>query len=179
MNTRTLGDVLIAPGATPGEQLLGYGTALAGSALAVALAIHADLSILATIVIAFVAFDLCGGAVVNATTSAKRHFHRPGQTAWHHLAFVAIHVQPFLLALFVPDFGWYRAAAVYGLALTGAIAILAAPAALRRPLAFAWVTLALLLPLGIPAVLAWVAPILLIKLLLAHLQPVDGGNSIG
>ncbi|GAB4585449.1 hypothetical protein [Nocardia sp. IFM 10818] len=171
MNTRTLGDHLIAPDATRGEQLLCYGTALLGSAGAVALALRAELSVLAVAVIAVVAFDLCGGAVVNATASATRHFHRPGRAGRHHLTFVAIHVQPFLLALVVPDFGWLSAAALYALALLGAVFVLVVPAQLRLPAGFAFVTLALLIPLGLPAVLAWVAPVLLIKLLLAHLQP--------
>ncbi|WP_306364489.1 hypothetical protein [Nocardia sp. CC227C] len=173
MTTRSISDYLIAPDATRAERMLGYGAAAAGAAGAAALAVHAQFSALAIGVIAVIAFDLFGGSVVNATASAKRHFHRPGRTARHHLGFVAVHVQPFLLALVVPEFPWYSAAFVYLLALGGAIAVLAAPAAVQRPLGFAWVTLALLLPLDIPAVLAWLTPVLLIKLLLAHLQP-DG-----
>ncbi|NNH73863.1 hypothetical protein HLB23_29090 [Nocardia uniformis] len=171
MTTRSIGDLLIAPGASRGEQLICYTTAALGAAGSTALAVHADLSLLAVIVIAVIAFDLCGGAVVNSTASAKRHFHRAGRTHWHHLGFVAIHVQPFILALVVPEFPWCSAAAVYLLALAGAVTILSTPAALRRPIAFAWVTLALLFPLDTPTALVWMPPILLIKLLLAHLQP--------
>ncbi|SUA74541.1 Uncharacterised protein [Nocardia otitidiscaviarum] len=171
MTSRSISDYLIAPDATRAERVLGYGAATLGAAGAAALAVHAELSALAVAVIAVIAFDLFGGSVVNATASAKRHFHRPGRTARHHLGFVAIHVQPFLLALVVPDFAWYSAAFVYLLALGGALAVLAAPAESRRPLGFAWVTLALLIPLDIPAVLLWLTPVLLIKLLLAHLQP--------
>ncbi|QLY31005.1 hypothetical protein H0264_00950 [Nocardia huaxiensis] len=171
MTTLTLNERLIAPGATTGESLACYLTAAAGAIGAVLLALDAELPGLAVAVIALVAFDLCGGAVVNSTSAAKRHFHRPGRTRWHHLGFVAIHVQPFLLALVVPGFGWAAAGFVYALALGGAVAVLAAPVRLRKPVAFAWVTLAMLAPIGLPAALVWVTPVLLIKLLLAHLQP--------
>ncbi|MFI6871120.1 hypothetical protein [Nocardia sp. NPDC050406] len=175
----TLGDRLIAPGASRGEQLVCYLTATIGSLVAVTLAVRADLSALAIVVIAVVAFDLCGGAVVNATASAKRHFHREGRTARHHLLFVAIHLQPFLLALVVSEFPWYSAGAVYALALAGAVVVVSSPRFLQRPIAFAWVTLALLVPLDVPAALAWMPPILFIKLLLAHLQPDEAHRASG
>ncbi|MBL1073174.1 hypothetical protein JK358_02065 [Nocardia sp. 2] len=170
MNARTINDRLVAPDATAAESALCYLTAAAGSTGAVLLALDAGFPGLAVAVIALVAFDLCGGAVVNSSLAAKRHFHRPGRTHWHHLGFVAVHVQPFVLALVVPGFGWGSAALVYGLALTGAVAVLGAPQRMRKPVAFAWVTLALLIPVGLPLALAWVTPVLMVKLLLGHLQ---------
>ena len=42
--------------------------------------------------ISVLGFDLLGGVLTNATSSAKRWFHRTGQTWQHHLVFVSIHV---------------------------------------------------------------------------------------
>lgn len=167
---RRLNGVLVAPGATGQESLLVYVTALAGTLIAVWWA--AGLPPLAVVVIAVLAFDLFGGATVNATAAAKLRFHGPDRTARHHLTFVAAHVQPFVLALTVPGVGWGPAALVYGLALAGAVAVLAVPAALRRPVAYAATVLAVAVSCAaMPSVLAWFAPVLFVKLLLAHLLP--------
>ncbi|MFD0360279.1 hypothetical protein ACFQZZ_02315 [Nocardia sp. GCM10030253] len=170
----TLTDRLIAPGATRGEIVTAFTAAIAGAAMAFGLALHADLTLWRATVVAFVAFDMFGGAVVNATGSAKRWYHGPGRTSRHHLGFVAIHVQPFILALVVPDFTWLAAAAIYTLTLIGAITVTASPAALRRPIAFGATAFAVIVAtsvLTVPHALTWFAPVLLIKLLLAHLLP--------
>ena len=69
---RRINDQLVAPRASRGELLVAYATALAGVVLATALAADAGLSALPLVVVAVVAFDLFGGAVVNATAAAKR-----------------------------------------------------------------------------------------------------------
>jgi hypothetical protein len=76
-----LADRAIAPGATRQEVLAGFCAAFAGAGLALLLALDAHLPALSTVVVAVVAFDLFGGAVVNATDAAKRWYHRPGRTA--------------------------------------------------------------------------------------------------
>ncbi|WP_280303375.1 hypothetical protein [Nocardia neocaledoniensis] len=172
----TLTDRLIAPGATRAEITLGFTVAACGAAGAAGLALRAQYPWFAVAVIVVLAFDLFGGAVVNAMGSAKRWFHRPGRAAGHHLGFVAIHVQPFLLAWAVPAFSWSAAATVYVLTLIGAVVVTATPTALRRPVAFAVTTLGLLVVTGllaVPAEVGWFAPVLMIKLLLAHLLPED------
>lgn len=169
---------LIAPGSTAGDRVVCYGGALAGSVLATVIGARAGLSGLPLAVIAFVAFDLYGGAAANATAAAKRRFHGPGRTWRQHLGFVAIHVQPFVVALVVPGFGWGAAAGVYALAVSGAAVVLAVPAASRRPAGFAVTALAITVAvtlLDVPRELGWFAPVLLIKLLLAHLQPEGDG----
>ncbi|NUT40077.1 MAG: hypothetical protein HOV86_08790 [Thermoactinospora sp.] len=173
----SLTDRLVAPGATRGEVALSFGVAFAGAAVATVLAVRASLPPLAVALIALVAFDLYGGAVVNATTSAKRWFHRPGRTARHHLLFVAVHVQPFLLAWAVPGVTWRAAATIYLITLAAALIIEFTPASLKRPAAFAAAALALALLPALPAALSWFGPLLLIKLLLAHLLPEDQANS--
>ncbi|MEV0334960.1 hypothetical protein [Nocardia sp. NPDC050717] len=171
-----LTDRLIAPGATRAEITLGFGVATCGAAGAAALAVRAQHPWFAVAVIAVLAFDLFGGAVVNAMGSAKRWYHRPGRHAGHHLAFVAIHIQPFLLAWVLPAFSWPAAATVYALPLIAAVVVTATPAPMRRPVAFAVTTLGLLAITGlltVPAEVGWFAPVLMIKLLLAHLLPED------
>lgn len=170
----SLNSFLVAPGATRGESLAAYTTAVVGAAIATALMLSSNAPPVATVVVAVLALDLFGGAVVNATHSAKLRFHGPGRSARHHLGFVAAHIQPFVLALVVPDFTWATATAVYGVAVAGATGIATAPAALRRAIAFALTALGLLVVtslLGVPGVLAWFAPVLLIKLLLSHMLP--------
>ncbi|MFC4373187.1 hypothetical protein ACFO5K_03650 [Nocardia halotolerans] len=171
----TLTDRLIAPGATRSEAALCYSSAALGAATAGVLA--RDESALVIVVVALVGFDLFGGAVVNATAAAKRWFHRPGRGTRHHLAFVAVHVQPFLLALVVPGFGWVAAAAVYTIMLAAAVAVTSAPPHLRTPVAFAAAVFGVVITtavLTVPAFLLWFGPVLLIKLLLAHLLPAAG-----
>ncbi|GAA5049286.1 hypothetical protein HNP84_004310 [Thermocatellispora tengchongensis] len=166
--------LLVAPDAGRGEALSAYVTACAGAAFAAWLAVAAGYPWAAVALVAVIAFDLFGGAVANVIPAVSRRFHRPGRTRRHHAAFVAVHVHPFLIALAVPGFGWGQAAAVYAMTLAAALAVLAAPAHLRRPVAFALTVLACAVcvtVLAIPAALAWFAPILLTKLLLAHLLP--------
>jgi hypothetical protein len=166
--------VLVAPGASTAESTLCYAAAGAAALSAAAGAHAAGLGPWSIAVLAVVAFDLVGGAVVNATPAAKVRFHGPGRSGAHRLAFVAAHVQPFLLALLVPGFGWTAAALAYGLAVGGAVAVLVAAPRLRRPLAFAVTavgSVAALVAVPLPAFLAWVTPVLLVKLLLGHLLP--------
>ncbi len=171
---RGIHDRLVAPRASSGELLVAYSCALAGAVLAIVLAAKAGLSTLPLVVIAVVAFDQFGGAVANATSAAKRRFHGPGSSWTRHLLFVAAHIQPFVLALVVPGFGWAAAALSYGLVVTGAVVVLVTPAAVRRPVAFAVTVLAsavALTAVTVPGALAWFAPVMLIKLLLGHLLP--------
>ncbi|KAF0845150.1 hypothetical protein [Nocardia caishijiensis] len=170
----TVTDRLIAPGATRSEAALCYSSAVIGGLLAALLAGRAGGSALVVVVVALIGFDLFGGAVVNATASAKDWFHRPGRTARHHLTFVAVHGQPFVLALVVPGFGWWAAAAGYGIVLGAAVVVIAVPDSLRGPTAFATTVFGVAITttmLAVPTFLLWFGPVLLIKLLLAHLQP--------
>lgn len=170
---RRLDALLVAPDTEGGERIICYAGALAGAVFATALALRAPYAWPALTVIAVVAFDLFGGTVVNATRPARRRFHRPGRSRLHHFAFVAAYIQPFALALLVPGFGWISAAdVVQALTLAGAACVLVAPAELRQPVAFAVSALAITAAttsVAVPGELAWSAPVLVIKLLLAHL----------
>ncbi|MGY1815258.1 hypothetical protein [Blastococcus sp. SYSU D00820] len=171
---RALNDGLVAPGATRSELVLTYTTASAGTVLAVVLADRAGLGVLATVVSAVVAFDLFGGAVANAVPSGSRRWHGPHSSAARHLGFVALHVQPLLLALVHRDYEVGSAALLYGATLLAAVAVLAAPPELRRAVALSAVSLGVGLFSVVavaPADLAWLVPVLLTKLLVAHLSP--------
>lgn len=173
-------DRLIAPGATRAEVGLGFGSAVCGAATGFALAATAGWSLLAVAVVTVIAFDLFGGAVVNGLTSAKRWYHRPGRTWVHHLGFVAAHLQPFILAAVAPGFGWAAAVVIYTVAMAGAVIVTGTPEALRRPIAFAATAFGVVVVtslIAVPQELLWFAPVLLIKLLLAHLLPLDAGGA--
>jgi hypothetical protein len=171
---RGVADRLVAPGAAPAELVLAFGIAFAGAALAVAQLGGTGAPAVAVAVVAVVAFDLFGGAVVNATAAAKRRFHATGTSPLRRFLFVAAHVQPYLLALVVPGMSWTAAAAVHGLVVLAAVAVVLAPPGVRRPLALGAAVLviaAVPLLVAVPAALGWVAPVLVVKLLLGHLLP--------
>ncbi|MGW0247018.1 hypothetical protein ACWDYH_10310 [Nocardia goodfellowii] len=175
----TLTDRLIAPNASRGEVVCGFGAAILGAAVVFGLGVHAELALWRVAVLAAIAFDLFGGAVVNSTAAAKLWYHRPGRTARHHLGFVAVHIQPFLLALVLPGFTWLAAATIYAVALLGALIVTISAQPLRRPIAFAATVFGIAITTGIltvPHVAAWFAPVLLIKLLLAHLLPEEAAR---
>jgi len=169
-----LNAVLVAPGATAAESALCYAAAVGGGALGTVMAAGAGLPPWSVALLALVGFDLVGGAVVNATAAGSRRFHGPGRRDGHRLAFVAAHVHPFVLALAVPGYGWGAAALTYGLVVAGAVAVLAVGPPLRRPVAHAATALGVLAALvvaPVPVFMAWVAPVLMVKLLLGHLLP--------
>ena len=125
--------------------------------------------------ISLLGFDLVGGVLTNATSSAKRWFHRAGQTWQNHLVFVSIHiVHIFLVALLFrgSDWGFFSITSSY---LIGAsILILQTPLYLQRPVALGLYGLALLgnLYLFEPTLgLEWFLPLFFLKILVSHLLP--------
>ncbi|MEV2274214.1 hypothetical protein AB0I72_01395 [Nocardiopsis sp. NPDC049922] len=178
---RWTASALVGTAPSPGEVASTLVTACAGAALAVSGAWAAGLPTLAIVVIGIVAFDFFGGAVATSTSAAKRRYHAPERGRRHHLGFVAVHVQPFLLALVVPGLDWWTVTALYLFTLTGAVAVALAPPTPRRPLAFAFTvtgTATALLWLPVPAALTWLAPVMLVKLLLGHMLPETGAGAM-
>ena len=175
--------LLIAPGATGAETALGYGAALCGSVAMIVLALHADLSVLQTAVLTLMGFDLCGGAVVNATRAAGRRFHCPEQRARRSLLFCAAHIHILVLAAIFPLFSMTTAVQFYIGLVASCAAARCAPPRLRSPIAYATATVLLMTwniapPLAgavLPPYIAWVLPVMTIKLLLAHLVPRGDG----
>ena len=123
--------------------------------------------------ISLLGFDLVGGVLTNATSSAKRWFHRAGQTWQHHLVFVSIHIfHIFLVALLFRDLDWGFLAIASSYLMGSSILILRTPLYLQRPVAFGLYGLALLgnSYLFVPTVgLEWFLPLLFLKILISHL----------
>ncbi|MDJ0592272.1 MAG: hypothetical protein QNJ72_20150 [Pleurocapsa sp. MO_226.B13] len=123
--------------------------------------------------ISLLGFDLTGGVLTNATSSAKRWFHREGQTWQHHLTFVSIHIlHIFLVALLFRDSDWSFLAIASSYLIGASILILRTPLYLQRPVAFGLYGLALLgnSYLFAPTVgLEWFLPLFFLKILISHL----------
>lgn len=170
---------LTAPDATGPERALGYGTALVGAALAVVLvavpADRPDLAAWQVALLVLVGFDLFGGVVVNATVTGSRRFHAPGTPHRGLVAFTAVHVHPLVVAALVPGLPWPTALVTYAgiLAVVVVVAVLV-PDAVRAPVAFAGsaVLVALLVTVLAPEPwVAWIGPLLVLKLVLSHSLP--------
>ena len=123
--------------------------------------------------ISLLGFDLVGGVLTNATSSAKRWFHRAGQTWQHHLAFVSIHiVHIFLVAILFRGSDWDFCLIVSSYLIGSSILILQTPLYLQRPIAFGLYGLVLLSNsyLFTPTVgLEWFIPLFFLKILISHL----------
>ncbi len=168
-------DKFIGPGATPAEIWLELiPAALAGVAAPVyAIASSLDWSSWQLILAAIMAFDMTGGIVTNATATAKRWYHRPGQGFRQHFTFTAIHILYLLLIAWLFRQGDWPFALVTSVYLLVATAIiLQVPLYLQRPVAFLLYAIALLINLyafsPTPG-LEWFLPFFYLKLLVSHL----------
>lgn len=173
-------DWLLGGGSVPAERLLvGAATVVAAGALVVvALLQDAAWSWWQWALVLAITVDVAGGVPANALGSAKRFYHSPPpprlpiaqRVVRSHVGFAALHVHPFLLAALLPDGTVRWAGAWYLLCLGGTAAVMAVPLFLRRPLAAAIVTVALVAaPLvDAPAGLTWFGPVLMLKLVAAH-----------
>lgn len=122
------------------------------------------------------ALDLVGGALTNATNSAKRWYHRPGPGRVRaRLAFVAAHVAHLAVVAFVllPDDAtwWWTHVTLLAVA---AVLIEVVPVEVKRPTAVAALVCAVALGQAfapVDGVLALVPVLFHLKLLLGHLVP--------
>ena len=172
-------DKFIGPGATNAElwlQLVG------GLSLTAVLTLPLfnqrstlNWSTLQWIVFLLMAFDLSGGILTNATATAKRWYHRPGQRFIDHFGFVTVHgIHLVVIAWLFRDGDWWFAAVYYGYLLLGTAVILRTPLHLKRPMALLIYSGSLLLNSSyiLPtAGLGWLIPFFFLKLLVAHLLP--------
>lgn len=122
------------------------------------------------------ALDLVGGALTNATNSAKRWYHRPGPGRVRaRLAFLAAHVAHLAVVAFVllPNNATWWWTHVTLLAVT-ALLIEVVPVEVKRPAAVAALVCAVALGQAfapVDGVLALVPVLFYLKLLLGHLVP--------
>ncbi|GJM40748.1 MAG: hypothetical protein DHS20C20_10300 [Ardenticatenaceae bacterium] len=172
-------DKFVGPGATDAEQWLQL---LGGLSLTAVISLSAftqrnnlNWSTLQWVIFLLFAFDLSGGILTNATATAKRWYHRPGQRFVDHFGFVAIHgIHLAAVAWLFRGGDWLYFAIYFGYLLLGTAVILRTPLYLKRPLGLLLYSGVLLLNssliLPMPG-LAWFIPFFFLKLLVAHLLP--------
>lgn len=171
-------DRFIGPGATPAELTLQFGLPTLAAVAAPLHAVHVVVhwSWLQHVACCILAFDTAGGVITNATSTAKRWYHRRGQGFKQHLGMVSLH----LIHLFVVawlylslNLAWFAIASAC--LLVSASIVLAVPQYLQRPVAVTAYACALLLSMYVlrqPAGLEWFLPLFYLKLLVSHL-PVE------
>lgn len=168
-------DRFIGPGATTAEMWLQFLPAIIAAIAAplYALTLPHAWTPLQLGLIAILGLDCIGGVLTNATATAKRWYHRPGQGWRQHLTFVSIHIIHIgLVALLFRGGDWGFFVLVSGYLLMAAIAILRSPLYLQRPVALGLYGLALLgdrYLLSPTLGLEWFVPFLMLKLLVSHL----------
>ncbi len=168
-------DRFIGPGASGTEQML----ILASSALAALAVVYFartgrwGWSLGQYLIAALLALDIVGGIVTNATSSAKRWYHREGQGFWQKFGFVALHVlHIFLVAWLFRGFDVVFLVAFSLLLLASALVVLAVPLYVQRSVALLHVCVAMFVSLYLFSPtkgLEWFIPFLFIKLLVSHL----------
>jgi hypothetical protein len=168
-------DTFIGPGVTRAELILELVVSLAGGLLMLAYALTQPLGWTGwQIALAvLLAFDLAGGVVTNATSTAKRWYHRPGQGFRQHFTFIAVHgIHLALVAWAFRAGDWDWAIGWYTFLMLASLLILWLPLYLRRPVAFSVFGLGLLFALyldtPVPG-LEWFIPVFLLKLIVSHL----------
>lgn len=172
-------DKFIGPGATDAELWLQLGGGLALTAvLTLPLISQRNALNWSTgqwLIFLLFAFDLSGGILTNATATAKRWYHRPGQRFIDHFGFVAVHGLHLLLVSWLfRDGDWVFVAVYYGYLLLGTAVILRSSLHLKRPIALLIYSGSLLLNSSyiLPTTgLGWFIPFFFLKLLVAHLLP--------
>ncbi len=180
-------DTFLGPGTTRAELTLEWIVSLAGGLgmLAYALLQPLGWNGWQTAVAVLLAFDLAGGVVTNATSSAKRWYHRPEQGFRQHFTFVAVHgIHLILVAWLFRAGDWAWALSWFAFLMAASALILAIPLYLQRPLAFSLFGSGLLLWLYLDAPipgLEWFIPVFLLKLLVSHLlreEPYRPANNL-
>jgi len=168
-------DRFIGPGATPAELLIQFVPAfVAGVAASLyPLLIGLPWSWVQITVAGLLALDMTGGVMTNATSPAKRWYHRKGQGFKQHLDFVAIHVlQLALVAWLFRGNDWLYAGMLYTYLMAGTVAILFSPLYLQRPVAMLLFIGAVIMDAYVykptPG-LEWFVPVFFLKLFISHL----------
>lgn len=168
-------DMFVGPGAVAGERRLWFGVAVAASVLAVVypLATDAPWRWWHYLLAAVMAFDICGGVAVNASSPAKRWYHRETETAKGKLAFVALHlVHVAVVALFFREFSALYFAVFAVVLGTCAVLVVATDLYLQRPVALVACAVGLAVLSAGPGFtdrLEWFEPMLFMKLIAAYL----------
>lgn len=180
-------DKFVGPGATRAEMALQLVIPAIAALVAPLYAsrIVEDWSSTQYIICCALAFDIAGGVATNATSSAKRWYHRLGQGFKQHFGMASLHLIHIIVASWLYlglDIAWILIAGGYLLA--AAAVILAVPQYLQRPttlISYAYGLLISIYVLRQPQGLEWFLPLFYLKLLVSHLpkeepyRPVESG----
>jgi hypothetical protein len=171
-------DKFVGPGATSTEEWVQF---IGGLALLALLGVVIGLNsgslnwtAVQIVIAALLGFDIVGGIITNATSAAKRWYHREGHSGLKaHLPFVALHgVHLLVVSALFHGMDWTYFAVSYAYLMAAAALILLIPLYVQRPVAFALYAGGLLLSFYVitPAAgLEWFIPFLYFKLLISHL----------
>ncbi|HQH42569.1 MAG TPA: hypothetical protein PLJ17_02130 [Syntrophorhabdaceae bacterium] len=168
-------DRFIGPGTTGGELWVIVVFTIAAGVILPLCASLRDVNWTATqyVFAIILALDMAGGIVTNATSSAKRWYHRPGQGAWSLFFFVALHIiHIFIVAWLFRSMDWQFMVIMSTCLLCMAIVILRTPLYLQRPVALCLFAVSLVIDSYVltPTYgLEWFIPFLFLKLLISHL----------
>jgi len=168
-------DRFVGPGATSAELRLQLGPAIVAGIALPLYAIFGGLgwSLLQLLAAGLLAFDMTGGIVTNATSSAKRWYHREGEGFRQHLGFILPHgAQIFLVSWLFLGVDWIFFGVFYGYLIVASLIILWAPLYLERPLALLLYCGAVLLnryAFTATVGMEWFIPFFFMKLLVSHL----------
>lgn len=168
-------DRFIGPGATKAELAIQYTIPVLA---AIAAPIYASRVVehwswLQYVVCCVLALDIAGGVITNATSTAKRWYHRRGQGFRQHFGFVCIHLLHLLIVSWVYlafNVPWLLIAGIY--LLVSSALVLSVPQYLVRPVALVAFACALLMSMYVlpnPVGLEWFLPLFFLKLLVSHL----------
>lgn len=169
-------DQLTGPGAEKAEVVLQFAVAaLAAIAAGIWFATRGSGNIWMLVLSIFLAFDIGGGVITNATSTAKRWFHRPGRSVWSHLGFQLAHLIHIAAVSFLyGDARWMLLFILSGVLIAGSGIVLLTPLYLKRPVAFGlYAAILAVVPqlVEVPAGLEWFIPLFYLKLILGHLLP--------
>ena len=168
-------DKFIGPGATKAEKNLQLYIPLIAGAFIATYASLAELGwswgqYLAAVLLTI---DLLGGVITNATSSAKRFYHRKGEGFKQHMTFIAIHfVQLTVFSWLFLDWNLTWVAVTGGYMMLACALVLKTELYLQRPVALILYTLSLILSLYIVESsigLEWFLPVFYLKLLVSHI----------
>lgn len=130
-------------------------------------------TVLQLIIAGLIAFDLMGGVITNATSTAKRWYHRSSQGWRQHMQFIAVHaIHIGLIAWLFRSGDWLYFVVFYGYLLAASLVVARVKLYLQRPIALmVFVGVLLLNFYFLPATqgLEWFIPIFFLKLLVSHL----------
>ncbi|MBC7004671.1 hypothetical protein BIZ37_19090 [Photobacterium sp. BZF1] len=168
-------DKLIGPGATKAEKNLQLYVPFAACLILLACVYYWQLGWdwVQYLVAALLAVDIVGGIITNATSSAKRWFHREGQGFNQHMGFISVHflqLSLFSWAFLDFDLMWIVVTGAY--MMLASVIILKVSLYLQRPVALTLYSLTILLVTycwQAPQGMEWFLPLFYLKLLISHI----------